>query len=341
MNFGRVDNIILLGGSPLLAEFAIFLKSSKYPVTVFSSQRQLNEIIKKDGKSLKGVLIDNNIDFHISIDICKDRHFYSLITETTLALGVGEVWRFDKKTIEKFNGRLLDFMGIPLPRYRGGAHYSWLILRRGKNWGCNLQIINEEMIQEVFDSGEIVKSKEYLFPPTVRIPQDYFDFAVKSELSFLKEFLQEIEDGHEFELAKVQENFSIYFPRLYTLKHGFINWNWKTEDIVTFISAFDSPYKGASTFIDEKRVFLKDCYAEFNDGPFHPFQSGLIYKKSEDAIFVAAIDGTIVIKNISGEQGEDLMGSVKVGQRLYTPASKLEESMRYSAIYDAKGITDK
>ena len=47
-------------------------------------------------------------------------------------------------------------MGIPLPRYRGGAHFSWMIMQNEKNNGACLQLINEDMVQGVYDSGEIL-----------------------------------------------------------------------------------------------------------------------------------------------------------------------------------------
>jgi methionyl-tRNA formyltransferase len=261
-----------------------------------------------------------------------------LITKSTLAIGVGEVWRFDTKTIEKFEGRLLDFMGIPLPRYRGGAHYSWMILKKDRVGGCNLQLINKDMIQGVFDSGEIVKSKKYSFPASVKIPQDYFDFTVMTELEFLKDFLRQVEKGQAFKLKKLDESLSMYFPRLYTLKHGFINWNWSTEDIVTFICAFDQPYKGASTFVNGKRIFLKNCCAAYDEGGFHPFQSGLIYRKQANALFVATANGTLIIKQVTDGSGKDILPLFKVGERLFTPEENLKESMSFNAEYNSAGI---
>lgn len=340
--FGKIENIILFGGSPLLAEFAKFLKENKkYSVTCVSCKRQLDEAVAKDNKTLKQVLKECGISFFSCKDICRDKRLTALISPKTLGIGFGEPWSFNRKIIDQFQGKLIDFMGIRLPQYRGGAHYSWQIMRKNRVGCCNLQLINEDMVQGVFDSGEIIKSKEYFFPPSARIPQDYFDAAVRFELLFLKEFLTELEQGIKFELTKLQENFSIYFPRLYTLNHGYINWSWKTEDIVTFICAFDDPYKGASTFVGNKRVFIKDSYAEFNDGPFHPFQSGLIYKKNQSAVYVATINGTIVVKKITDEKGKNLIATLKPGSRLYTPLNLIEESMRYDAIYDKDGIVAK
>lgn len=339
MNFGKIDHIILFGGAPLLAAFAkCIAKKGKYRIHVFSSARHLEEIIFLENKTLKEILNENKISYYNTPDINNDPHIKSVITENTLGIGIGETWSFNKELIDLFDGRLLDFMGIRLPQYRGGAHYSWQVLRKNRIGCCNLQIINEEMIQGVFDSGEIIKTKEYFFPPSARIPQDYFDFAIKQELVFLEEFLEEVNAEKEFPLIKLQENFSIYFPRLYTLQHGYIDWNWDSEDIESFICAFDDPYSGASSFLNGKRVFLKDCYLEFNDGPFHPFQAGLIYKILNNAIFVATKQGTLVIKKILDENGKSLFGALKTGMRFYTPKKHLEDAMMYQADYDAQGI---
>ncbi len=340
MNFGRIDHIILFGGAPLLSAFARRLKENGTAVTVFSSKRHLQEAIMPDGRTLEEILERNDIPFYSCSDINHDPHISPLITGTTLGIGLGEVWSFQKDLIDRFGGRLLDFMGIRLPRYRGGAHYSWQILRRNRIGCCNLQIINEEMIQGVFDSGEIVKTKEYFFPASARTPRDYFDHAVKEEVAFLEEFIGEVGAGKDFSLTRVQENFSLYFPRLYTLKHGWIDWTWNGGEIELFICAFDDPYPGASTFLGKKRVFLKDCCFDPDDGLFHPFQAGLVYRKANGALFVAARDGSLIVKKVVGEDGKNIFAGISIGQRLHTPRQRLEEALTYSADYDAEGVKD-
>ena len=69
------------------------------------------------------------------------------------------------------------------------------------------------------------------------------------------------------------EYLSIYWPRLSTEHHGYVDWSWSLKDIERFICAFDEPYPGASTYIGSRKVHLKEGYADFNDGLFHPFQS--------------------------------------------------------------------
>ena len=52
-------------------------------------------------------------------------------------------------------------MGIPLPKYRGGAHFTWMILQNEKNNGACFRIINENSEQGVFDSGDKIEFLNY------------------------------------------------------------------------------------------------------------------------------------------------------------------------------------
>jgi len=297
----------------------------------------MTETITENGKTLKDVLEESNIQYFSSDNINKDKNLEKNITKGTLGIGFGPAWFFNKDTINKFKGNLVNFHNIPMPKFMGGAHYSWQIMMKNKSGGCHIQIINEpEDTYPVLKP--VIYSKNYKFPKSVKIPQDYFDFAFEEDLSFLKEFISKVKKGSDFESINLDKESAITFPRLNTKKHGFINWNMNTEEIELFICAFDDPYPGASTFINGKRVFLKKVYTEFSDGPFHPFQSGLVYRKSKDALFVATRNGTLIVKEIIYEDSSSAMGDIKLGDRFYTPQKHIEESMLFRAVYDAGGL---
>lgn len=339
MRFGSIDHIILFGGSRALAELSKDISErGDYRLSVYSCDRQLDESIYADGSTLSQFLDKYAIPYRSISDINLDPELPQEISVHTLGIGLGEVWEFSTELIAKFSGRLLDLMGIRLPQYRGGAHYTWQIMRKNRIGCCNLQFINEETVQGVFDSGEIVKSREYFFPESSRIPNDYFEVAVQEEVSFLNEFLDEVKSGKEFYLTRLQENFSIYFPRLYTPIHGLIDWSWDTGDIETFICAFDSPYVGASTFINGQQVYLKKCFSECNDGIFHPFQCGLIYKVANDAVYIATKSGTLIVKQVLDSNGASVMPNLRVGLRFITPREHLEKALLFSAVYTDQGL---
>jgi len=329
----------LFGGSRCLAEFAAAVRANNgYRIIIFSCERQLNEVIHADGRSLRDSLHSLGVTVRSTDDINTDPLLRDLITPATLGIGFGEAWSFSRDLLDRFAGRLVDLMGVRLPQYRGGAHYTWQILRGSRIGCCHLQVINEQTVQGEFDSGELVKSREYLLPPSARIPEDYFAAAVESEVAFLLEFLDEVRHGHEFPLMRLQENFSLYLPRLNTLRHGFIDWNWGTEDIERFICAFDTPYPGASTFLHGRKVRLKRCRTDSVDGPFHPFQSGLIYRLTGSACFVASRKGTLIVETVLDETNKNIVRELKPGFRFVTPRPVLDEAMTYSATYTSQGL---
>lgn len=336
MKFGKIDRFILIGGARLLAEFARYLKKNNYDLVVFSSPRHLDEKIYSDGKTLSDIFRENKIKYFVSENINQDKNLFKYVTPETLGVAMGPAWIFRKPVLELFGKRLLNFMGVPLPRYRGGAHYTWSILRNDKKWACNLQIINK-----IPDSGAIIKSKEYSFPKSTRMPCDYFDVALNQELKFLEEFLKELRKNKNFSECRLGEAESMYLPYLNTKKQAYVNWAWTTKDIEMFICAFDDPYSGASTFIDKMHVYLKKCHVEFKDGKFHPFTSGIIYRKAKGSIYVAAKGGTLVIKEILNEKENNIIDTLKIGQRFVTPQRFLDEAMEFHAVYTAKGLKAK
>ena len=85
---------------------------------------------------------------------------------------------------------------------------------------------------------------------------------------------------------------------------------------------------------------LKNCYSTYSDGVFHPFQYGLIFRKSEDFVVVAANSGALIISEVLDESGANMRPIVKVGDRFITPRKCLDEAMQYRAYYSSSGLID-
>jgi len=339
MKIGEIRELILFGGGSLLIEIAKESTKNGLKTHVFAVKRHLDEVIdEKNRSTMREMLDQGKIPYFQVKDINTSTELRALVSGNTLGIGLGEVYTFNKETIALFKGKLFDFMVINLPQYRGGAHFTWQILRGDKTGCWNIQVINEEMVPAVFDSGEILKRREYKIPDEASIPQDYFDLSEKEGLILFIEFIKEIKDGKDFELKGLDEGNSLYLPRLNTLKHGYVDWSWELKEIERFICAFDDPYAGASTFINGKKVFIKNCRHEMDGEAFHPFISGIVYKKNADTLFVAIKDGTLAIKRVLDESGRSLLSEIRVGQRFFTPAKYIEEAMLFNADYDSEGL---
>ncbi len=336
---GPIDTVVIFGGGISVPDFACEAISSGLSVTVFAAPRHLTESLPEaQGQTLQEILTRHSIHFFSSENINNSIDLNGIISEQTLGIGLGEVYTFSKKTISLFKGRLFDFMVIPLPQYRGGAHFTWQILR-GDRHGCwNIQRINEEMVPGVFDSGEIIKFRKYLLPPEARIPQDYFDAARFHAKQLFTEFLSEIREGKGFNPAPLQEELRTYYPRLSTIMQGYIDWSWSTDEIERFICAFDNPYPGASTFLSGKQVFLKSCRVHTSQNPSHPFMAGLIYRTDKSRVFIATRDGALIVDSVLDETNKNILSSVKPGERFFTPRQYLDNAMLFTAKYDARGL---
>jgi len=333
----NIKKIFLLGGSISLLEAALLLQKRKFEFFIFTSKRQLNDKILDSTLSLEQGLQSNKIKYFISKDINKDKNFIKNFDKSSLAIGFGEPWKFSQKIIKKFRGNLIDFMCIPLPLFRGGAHYTWMSLMGIKKSAVCLQEITENTLQGVFDDGKILLRKEFKIKEHSK-PSAFFNLERKNTNLLLKFFFDQIVNKKEIKKSVINEKNSLLLPRLFTEKNGWVNWQWKGKDIFSFINSFDEPYIGSSTrYIDnnyKKIVYLKDISWKNKKIKFHPFQSGLIINKDKKGVIVATTDGSIKIKKIFDSKKRDIKKNIEIGKRLYSLNADIELSMTYLPIYN-------
>ena len=337
MTHKNIDKLILFGGSRLLADFVRYAKRGlSYELIVYGSKRHLDEKIPGDRRTLRQVLEKERVKFFESPDINRDKNLKGLVGKKTLGIAFGAPWVFEKKTTRLFRpGYLLDFMGIDLPRYRGGAHYTWQILHQNLEGCANLQIIRGG--KETLHRGEVIKRLEYDLPARVRRPIDYFNFMAKKELLFLKEFFRELRQNKNFKISKLNEAQSSYYPFLSTREQGFINWNWSGEQIARFINAFGEPYAGASTYFDSNKAYVQECLLLNAPERYHPFTAGLVVRKDKKGVYVAAVGALLHFRTVLDEKGKDVTRKIELGQRFYTPHGDLDRAMTFRAVYNAQG----
>lgn len=334
MKFGEIKKIMLLGGSYLIVNIYDILLKSGYEIIVITSERHLNEHIKHIDKTLKEFFEDKKINFFVKSKIdAGDNEIVGIIDEEMLAISVSAPWIFKKDFIDKFKGRFVNLHGTRLPQDRGGGNYSWRILRDER-----LGFAAIHKMDAGIDTGDLVKYVEYVYPPSCRLPIDFEAYSSKKYVELFKGFIEDIKQNNEFFELSQPEYLSSYWPRLFTDRHGYINWDWKLKHIEQFICAFDEPYDGATTFINGQKVRIRECYSTVSDGIFHPFQNGLIYKKSNSVVFVATEYGAIIVKKVLDEEKKNIIENLKVGDRFYTPREYLERAKQFRAIFTPDGL---
>ncbi len=321
----------------MLESFSQWGEGGGWELCLFSSKRHLEEDkVNAKGQSLRQVAELHGIKVVSTENINQCQELEAFLDQSSLGIAIGAAWMFEEPLVRKFHGRLFDFMGIRLPEYRGGAHYTWQILRGDRRAACHLQKIYGGA--STFHKGELIASKEYELPVDVKTPMDYFSAIVPIEKKFLCDFFQDLKSGKTFELKALDESKSSYFPFLATKQNGWVNWSWSAEEIFRFIRAFGAPYPGASTRLRGNRVFLHDVEFIQSEYGFHSFFAGLIYRKLGDGfLYIACRDHALRLR-VLDEAGQSMHNQIVEGDRLFTSARDYEDALSFGAVYDANGL---
>jgi len=328
-----IERIVLIGGGNLLLALAHWCKSEGNPVLVVTSPRHAKELLKGGSNlvdELNRLSVENMITDEISSNETKE--FLGDLSDA-FCLSLGAAWIFKQDTITKlFKDRLFNLHGTRLPQNRGGGGFSWQILMGSRLGFCQLHLVDPGV-----DTGDLVRTTEFLYPASCRIPFDYESFHLDKNLDFVIDFIEEIsQKGISIDTIKQSEYFSSYWPRLSTAEHGWIDWGENIISLERFICAFDKPYEGSKTFLNSKKVFIRSVMSDFGDQSFHSFQSGIIYRKSSDWLMVSANGGTLIVEELLDDHGKNLINEVRVGDRFFTPKNYLDS--RYGrVVYTPQG----
>ena len=156
---------------------------------------------------------------------------------------------------------------------------------------------------------------------------DYYKKESEVALKIFKNLIDKIEKNKTIKFSKVNEHNSLFFPSLNTNINGWIDWqNWNSQEIVNFINAFGFPHKGASTKINNLRIYIKHAII-FKLQEFHPFQYGIITKIDERGLYVIAKDAIILIKKYKLHSKKNFL--IKTGYRLFTPIKILQKALNH------------
>ena len=300
---------------------------------------KLNTLIITSSHQSK--LIDKKIDYKIFDKL--DDKFKNFINKSvkvknTIFVSLGARYIFKKNTIENFfSNNLVNFHSTRLPLDAGGAELSWTIMREDR---INNQLVH--LIEEGIDSGPIIDNHSSLFPKQCQIPNDFMVYKLEKFIEFYSEFLKKVKDGKSFDLKPQVNYLGRYNPRLNTEIDGLINWDLDSYDLFNFINAFDEPYKGASTFLNNGnfgKLNLKKIHLHGGDSSNHPYMSGIVSRHDKNWIVVSTKSKhMLLIEEVLDKRGNNVIKDIKVGDRFYTPYKELEKSKITKTIFNSKGL---
>lgn len=249
--------------------------------------------------------------------------------EGDVALSLGAPWTFTTEWIGRWGGLAFNLHPRRLPEHRGAGGSSWMILMRERLGMAAVHELTPEI-----DAGRIVARRTFVYPDSLVLPEEY-DRKCEDECRLLLgEWLRDLLAGNHGTTRETQPDYlSIYWPRLSTQIHGWIDWSWGADDIVSFIRAFDRPYAGAKTFLRGAVVSLAGALR----GTFrahHPFQEGLIFRADQDGVHVAVRDGSLTLTEL---RLSDPDRPARPGDRFMTPRWLLEKALAARVSYSPDG----
>ena len=189
------------------------------------------------------------------------------------------------------------------------------------------------------DTGLIARVEEFIYPHECKYPAQYIEFYKTKSIQFVGKIIGEIfNKGGTFSTTKQSEYFSTYWPRLNQNISSWIDWSQSPEQIERFICAFGDPYKGALTTINGVNVRIDRVHINYQDGAFHPYQNGIVYRKGPSWLCVSLNGAGLVVESIKDDStGKTCVNSISVGDRFIT-TMKMLESGKNRVIYTPSGV---
>lgn len=188
--------------------------------------------------------------------------------------------------LKRFPDRVINLHTTPLPRYRGAASDSWMILNGlsgTEQYGCC------HYIDTGIDSGDII-AREYYRIPESAYPIEVYKARMECIAPLLIKSLYRLNSEERPGEAQDPDEMSV-FPRLYTPEDGRISFEgFEGEEVERFIRAFGYPFSGAFCFYGERKLsILKASF--HNDQKFHSYCLGLIFGRDSDYNYKVAVRG--------------------------------------------------
>ncbi len=307
--FKNLKNVVFLGYSEIFEKLVNInnkLKIKSEIITSKSFKKKLNK--KFDFKVFNK--IDNNFLKYI------EQKYY--ITNT-LFISFGARWIFSKKIIERLNGKLLNFHGSRLPLDAGGGSFSWRIM---KNDRINNLLVH--LVSEKIDEGDIIFHKKNLFKRSDKLPIELKKKYLFDLELFYEEFMSKLKKQHKFDMLSQPDYLSTYYPRLDSKKDSWIDWTLPPFELEKFINAFDDPFIGAKTKINNKVVNIKSVQLHGGETIPHKYMTGLIVRNDKKWIVVCSSGNSyLIIEKVLNEKKKNIINEIKPGDRFYTPLKNL------------------
>jgi len=244
-----------------------------------------NNVQNDYSKELKTFCQDNDLSFNIT------NRASNIDSRFIITIG----WRWLIEQIPGKTEALIVFHDSILPKYRGFNPLVSYLINGEKEIGVTaLKAVKE------FDAGPIIEQKIIKIKYPIKIAEA-IDLLSEEYGSLLNAVLNKIAKG---ELKGVEQNQADATYSLWRDEEDYnINWNRSASEIKRFIDAVGYPYNGASTFLNGKKIIIRDSEIQPDVVIENRCPGKVLFKEGSSLVIVCG-EGLLKVKEFYSESGE-------------------------------------
>jgi len=209
-------------------------------------------------------------------------------------------WRFLLPTVinQYLDTKMIVYHDSLLPRFRGFAPLPTAIIRGEKEVGFSVLFAEDEM-----DTGDIIMQKRFFVDDDMYIG-DVIEMIAQGYADSLGEFLELLRRGNVN--GTPQDHSKATYSIWRDISDMEIDWNQDAITIYNFIRALGSPYLGAYTYMDNKKIIIERAKI-VEDVAFEIRQPGKLWRISGGSAIVVCGSGMIEISECYYEDGTKVL----------------------------------
>lgn len=206
-----------------------------------------------------------------------------------------------KWLIPKSSSTLIILHDSLLPKYRGFAPLVNMLCNKEKEIGVTAIFASDQ-----YDRGDIIAQSSSKINYPIKV-SEAIDLNAKNYIALATKICSNLKSGVKITALPQDESQATYC--LWRDEEDyFINWSKSSEDVLNFIYAVSSPYKGASSYINgHQKVRILDAALE-NDVKIENRDAGkVLFVKNKLPVIVCGAGLIILKKVIDDHTQEDLL----------------------------------
>ena len=281
--------IVFIGGVKFSHEILDHIIRNGWDISVVFTYKKNKSKLYSDIKSFDDLILKYDI-MHVSVDNINDKKNIKILKkiqpDLILVMGWSQLLKPEIIEIPKLG--VIGSHPTELPKFRGRAPIPWSIIK-----GLKKSALTFFYIESGVDNGDILDQQKFEITSNDNATTVYQKIISIGKKMILKN-LKLIKNGKAKRKKQDESKFIENWEKR-TPKDGEVFWDVDSKTIHNLIRASTSPYPGAYTFFDRKKLVIWKSKIS-DDKKFDP---GKILDVSSRGVKIGTKNGSVILKIVS------------------------------------------